>query len=658
MDKSEQEKQPGKQFLAPLAKSFSIRPLSLATLSLLAGSLVGLEGWPGVPWVALLVAGAVMVFCGVLTHPGRERSALSEGLAVLGLVAFFAAVGGVGASCSKVDFLLSRERCSLEGVVTRVVRRDSLSVRVVVEAERFESESCHGSGIGAMVTVPLAALSGHDGSLSGCRISLTGRTKVPYPDPLSDFDYLDYLTGSGISALVEADAVADVRQGGFSLAALAGRINEWFSAALSTSGVSEPNVAFLRALVLADRSDLSASVSRAFSACGTSHVLAVSGLHVGVLSMAVVWLLSFFMRRSRASAVSVPVIWAYALLAGASPSIVRSAVMFSFFAIERAAERPLPSFQAFWAALFVILLFDPSAAGSASLWLSFSAVGGLLAVLPVCKDWLDELRKPVRIVVSSLLVSVVAQLATLPILLLVFHSVPVYFWLNNLIVVEPIKWVFELSLLCPLTSVVPWVGPAVGWCIDALLNFLTGYCSWAATLPMATIDNVPCGAVEFVALSAVVCAGFYVLRRRERARVWLFGLSVVGVAIVVPYCAGLRGSAAVEAFEYRGVAGVVVADGCGRAHFLVDGADREAAAGVARKVLARRGWDSFVVDTESALCVATFDGRSYAIVSSAEVDSIPPCDVCIVNCNAEAPLAGAGGYVFTGNCEARALWED
>lgn len=643
-----------KEFFAPLALSLSKRPLAIVALSLLAGSLAGLDGWDGVPWVGLLLAGAAMVFCGVLTHRGA-KSRISEWVAFAGVVVFFAAVGGVGASRSRVDFLLSRESCRLEGVVTRVVRRDSLKVRAVVAADAFESSSCRANGINAMVTLPLAKLSGPAGSLCGSHISLAGMTKVPYPDPLSDFDYLDYLTGSGISALVVADTVTGIRPGGLSVSAVAGRINEWFAGALSKSGVAEQNVAFLRALVLADRSDLSPAVSQAFSACGTSHVLAVSGLHVGVLSMAIVWLLSCFMERSKASAASVPVIWLYVLLAGASPSIVRSAVMFSFFAIERATEHQLPSFQSFWAALFVILLVDPSAAGSASLWLSFAAVGGLLAVMPVCKDWLDGLRWPVRIITSSLIVSVVAQLATLPILLLVFHSVPVYFWVNNLIVVEPIKWVFELALLCPFTAFVPVVGPAVGWVIDALLNFLTAYCSWAARLPMATIDNVPCGAAEFVALAAVVCAGLYVFRKREPVRVALFAASVLGVAVVLPYSAGARGGAAVEAFEYRGVAGVVVADGCGSARFLVDEVDREGAAGVARKVSARRGWDDFVVDSQTALGMADFDGRRYAIVSSAQVDSIPPCDVCIVNCNVNSnprtALEGAQEYVFTGNCE-------
>lgn len=610
------------------------------------GSAVGAD-WL---WWVFFAIGAAMTLTGALGY-NKMGHAAGEGLMLVGLALLFAGIGGVGEARSRVDFLLSKERCDVSGIVTRVVRRDSLNVRVVIAADAFASQSCQGKDVSAMVSIPLKSLSGHDGTLCGCRIALTGMSKVPYPDPLSDFDYLEYLTGSGISALVVADSVKSVRPGGFSLSALAGKINECFSAGLTESGVSEANVAFLRALVLADRSDLSPAVSRAFSACGTSHVLAVSGLHVGVLSMAIVWVLSFFVSRRAASALSVPFIWVYALLAGASPSIVRAAVMFTFFAIESAIERRVPSFHAFWAALLVILLFDPSAAGSVSLWLSFAAVGGLLAVMPLCNDWVSHLPKPVGLLVSSLIVSVVAQLATLPFLLLVFHSVPVYFWVNNLVVVEPIKWVFELALLSPLTSLVPFVGPAVGWVIDLLLDFLTAYCDWAARLPMATIDNVPCGAAEFVALLAVVCAAFYLARQRSRARVWLFALSAVGVAAVIPFCAGMRGGAAVEPFEYRGVAGVVVADGSGCARFLVDEADAGAAAGVARKISARRGWDDVVVDYRTALCVADFDRRRYAIVSSATVDSIPPCDVCIVNCNARGALAGAGEYVFSENCE-------
>lgn len=641
-------------FLSPIKSPSPPRLLALAALSLLAGELLGGGSLPSLPWLALLVAFAALAILSLWGY-GRWRSPLREWAVRVAAALFFVSAGGLLASQSRVDFIMSRDRCQLSGGVTSVARADSLSVRLIVSVDSLSSPSFRVSGVSAMVTVPRSAMPQHSGPLSGSRISARGVTCVPYPDPLSDFDYLAYLTGRGVSAMVAADSVTLCPAEGFSLATLAGEVNERFSSTLASSGVSEANVNFLRALVLADRSSLPPSVRRDFSACGTSHVLAVSGLHVGVLSFGVAWLLSFFVRRPVASALSLPLVWLYVVLAGASPSIVRAAVMFSFLSVEMSLGRRLPSFHSLWAALFTVLLFDPLSAGSTSLWLSFLAVGGLLAVIPRFEPWLKEQRRLVKFLVGGLVVSVVAQIATLPVLLYEFHSVPIYFWLNNLIVVEPIKWVFILSLLCPFASLVPPLGFAVGWCADSLLSFITSYCHWAASLPLATVDSIPCGEGLFVALLVAVCAAFLAFRRPVRRRLAFLAASLIVLAGVASFCFGRRAEATVLPFLSRGVAGVVVADGGGCAVMFADAADEEAAAGVAHAMASRCGWDSCSVDCGSALCVADINGRRYAIVNSVLVDSIPPCDVCIVNCNILTPLNGAREFVFTDNCETAPL---
>lgn len=645
-------------FLSPLTSPAPPRPLALAALSLLAGALLGGGPWNGLPWLAVLVLSAILTLATLCCYEAWRKSVCEWALR-FSAVLFFVSAGGLLASQSRADFIMSQnERCELSGVVTSVLRRDSLTVRVIVSADSLTSPSFRASGISALLTVPRSALNGVPSPLCGRRITASGFTRVPFPDPLSDFDYLVYLKGRGVSAMVTADSAILSPPEGFSVAAMAGVANERLSSALAEAGVSERNAAFLMALVLADRSALPPDVRRDFSACGTSHVLAVSGLHVGVLSFGFVWLLSFFVSRALASALSVPFVWVYALLTGASPSIVRAAVMFSFLAAEMSLGRRLPSFHSLFAALFVVIILDPLSASSTSLWLSFTAVGGLLAVIPRFEPWLREQRWHVKFFVGGLIVSIVAQMATLPVLLFEFHSLPLYFWLNNLVVVEPVKWVFVLALLCPLVSSAPFLGAAVGWCADSLLSFLTAYCRWAASLPAATVTGVPCGVEMFVALLFAVFAAFCAFRRPVRQRLTVFAVSLAVVAVAVSFTLAGMAEADVMPFSFRGVAGVAVADGEGRAVFFADASDEADAAGVARAISSRRGWDSYSVDCGSGLCVADFNGRRYTIVNSPTVDSIPPCDVCVVNCNCASPLIGAGEYVFTDNCETAQLFSD
>ncbi|MCQ7926343.1 ComEC family competence protein, partial [Salmonella enterica] len=424
------------RILRHVAKSFAMRPLAIAALGLMAGALVDSGAGEPCQWAAVAVVAALLIPAVARCYKRRRVPCVALEVALFAIVlALFAGVGGLRASSSRTEFVMTEEACSLSGTVTMVSRRDSMRTRVVLAADTLAGETFRAAGIGVMVDIPATALPDSSPvSLCGRRLALTGRTCVPYPDPLSDFDYLEYLRSSGVSAMVKAQTVRQLASEGMSVAAMAGAVNEWFTRSLVAAGVSEPNIGFLKALVLADRSTLPPDVRQSFSACGTSHVLAVSGLHVGVLSGAVVWLLSLFAGRRVAAGVSVPVVWLYVLLAGASPSIVRSAVMFSFLSAEVALGRRLPSFHSLWAALCVIVFADPTAASSVSLWLSFAAVGGLLAAMPVFKGWLQERPWPVRAFLSGLIVSVAAQLATLPALLYVFHSVPVYFWLNNLVV--------------------------------------------------------------------------------------------------------------------------------------------------------------------------------------------------------------------------------
>jgi len=215
----------------------------------------------------------------------------------------------------------------------------------------------------------------------------------------------------------------------------------------------------LRALLLADRSGISLHINDAFAASGTSHLLAISGLHVGLVAgwgfMLCWWLLT----RREAWIVKLPV-RAVSLSGGVLLTIIYATLAGWPIPAQRASLMLLAAVIAWWlrasqipintmlAALILIVLFDPASTLSVSLWLSFVATSALLIWAsvqePVSSVWL----KAWMWFKGMFWVSVVASLATLPLIGLIFERLPVWSLLANILLVPLYSlWILPLALL-------------------------------------------------------------------------------------------------------------------------------------------------------------------------------------------------------------------
>ena len=153
-------------------------------------------------------------------------------------------------------------------------------------------------------------------------------------------------------------------------------------------GVEGQELGIISALTLGYREDLDKDVQRAFSASGAMHVLAVSGLHTGIVWGIVMWILTLGVlykplwedkfRRWLLNISTIVLIWAYAFLTGLSPSVMRSALMLTFWALSSLLEQQTSRWNPLLAAAVVILIVNPLALWSVSFQLSFAAVAGIM----------------------------------------------------------------------------------------------------------------------------------------------------------------------------------------------------------------------------------------------------------------------------------------
>lgn len=230
---------------------------------------------------------------------------------------------------------------------------------------------------------------------------------------------------------------------------------------------SEREKAILTALLIGVKDYLDDEVQKSYSAAGAMHVLAVSGLHVGIIYSL---LLFVFKRWKELKAgkiafvcTSIFVIWIYALVTGFSPSVMRAVTMFTIIIISGAFRRKANIYNTLGLSAIVLMLYDPYMIYSVGFQLSFIAVLGIVIFQPRLERIFSFRWKIFNYLWSITCVSIAAQLATFPLTLYYFHQFPTYFLVSNLIVIPAavvmlVGGVVMLILGFLLPSVATWFG--------------------------------------------------------------------------------------------------------------------------------------------------------------------------------------------------------
>ena len=276
-------------------------------------------------------------------------------------------------------------------------------------------------------------------------------------------------------------------------------------------GAESDSYAVLAAMTLGDKSALNKELREVYSVTGASHVLALSGLHLGILYMLLSLLTGNRRRRSIWSqAVLVLGVWSFAMLVGMPVSVVRSALMISLFAIFSLGYRPHLSVNLLCLAAIIILGSDPFAVYDVGFQLSFAAVAGILLLLPLFEmpsadEWRaadgrqSRWQRLLRPVTSCLKVSLVAQIGVAPLIAFHFGRFSTYFLLTNLIVM-PVVYL----ILCGafLMLLFPLVAPVVVWLVHVLNHALT----FMASMPLSSINDLHLSVAQVVMWYVAVAA--------------------------------------------------------------------------------------------------------------------------------------------------------
>lgn len=305
---------------------------------------------------------------------------------------------------------------------------------------------------------------------------------------------------------------------------------------LEHSRIERPTVQFLAALLLGDKSLFLDETRRKFSNAGMAHVLALSGMHAGIL-MGIFLFILFPLKlvglhKSRLW-IAVGLLWAYAFTSGFAPSTVRASVMITFVAGALTLQRRNAAGNALLCSAFVILLFDPFAVYNVGMQLSFVCVASILAFASTLNT-VDKRSHPfAHTVNSAVLVTLTASIATWVLVSYWFGVIPLLFLPANLV-------------LLPLVPAFMWAGLAyvlllgfgidlavLAYCLDASYNMLLRAMDFLSARGSATVPFGVQLPVVLVWLAGVLVIGF-ALRRRNRPGVWCGGALLVTALALVP----------------------------------------------------------------------------------------------------------------------------
>ena len=305
-------------------------------------------------------------------------------------------------------------------------------------------------------------------------------------------------------------------------------------------GIEGQELGIISALTLGYREDLDKDVQRAFSASGAMHVLAVSGLHTGIVWGIVMWILTLGVlykplwedkfRRWLLNISTIVLIWAYAFLTGLSPSVMRSALMLTFWALSSLLEQQTSRWNPLLAAAVVILIVNPLALWSVSFQLSFAAVAGIMLFGSSMQQAVVSKGRVWQSVSGLLIVSLAAQLGTMPLTLHYFGQTSNYFALTNLIVVPMAGILLSLgfsTLAMSWCAVGEWLGWATKWC-TWLLNQAV---QWIESLPYST-THMHLSEWGVIGLYGAIICGLLMMRGGKVHWWWIIGVIICLIVVL------------------------------------------------------------------------------------------------------------------------------
>lgn len=289
------------------------------------------------------------------------------------------------------------------------------------------------------------------------------------------------------------------------------------------------------ALLIGYTQDLDKDLVQAYSNTGVVHVIAISGMHLGLIYILLLGIFKRIPYLKRAKWIqlllTLAVLWLFSLLTGASASVLRAAVMFSCIGTGKLLLRQANVYNSLAASAFILLCYDPFYLWDVGFQLSYLAVIGILLFQSPLYHLFYIKNKWVSKVWELMAVSLSAQVFTFPVCLYYFHQFPNFFLLSNLLVVPLSGLILYTEILLLLVAWIPVLAGRVGLLCSLLVDGMNRFVRWVNAFPFAVWDGIPATVLSTWLLYAVmISVAVSVLQKKKK---WV----MVSLFFMAGFCA-------------------------------------------------------------------------------------------------------------------------
>lgn len=327
-------------------------------------------------------------------------------------------------------------------------------------------------------------------------ISKTAFKNVAHPLNPHQFNYKSYLEKKYIyhQLFTSNLSLLKINSETHTLFGLANNIRNYINSKLKRYNFKPNELAIINALLLGQRQDISKAIYSNYTNAGAIHILAVSGLHVGVILIILSFVFkpieSFKHGKLIKTILLVVTLWCFALIAGLSASVTRAVTMFSIVTIAINLKRPTNIYNTLAISMFTILLFKPMLLFDVGFQLSYLAVFAIVTVDPLIYKWWKPKSKITDFYWHTFTITLSAQLGVVPISLYYFHQFPSLFFVSNLVIIPFLGLILGLGILIIVLALLNLLPQFIADTYGRIIGFMNDFVGWISKQESFLLNDI------------------------------------------------------------------------------------------------------------------------------------------------------------------------